>query len=833
MNLMLPPRIVACVRLVSLLLLPIFSAHADQLSVRWRIAPGERDYVRGEAGVAGANQPRTERGLAYDAVTDQVLLVSRAGSPQIVLLNAQTGSDGSESGAINQLSLLDGEGNSVVSGGTFTLNMIAAAADGTVFAANLTTGTNANFRIYRWDRANPTNTISVAYDGNPALDLSLAGAGNDFRFGDTLAARGGGPDLQVVAHSRSGRYLLVFTPAPGEPGRLVPVAHQTDIPANQAGLGLALSGTNTVFTDAQGMSVRRMELVATNRTARTVTTYTSNVIPINTSAIGAEPSGRRIALVDTVDHTVLVYDLFDATQPIPIGDPQTFASTNPNTDGTGSAAVSTNGIFALDTNNGLLALNLIPSVEPPTFSRQPVSVSAYLGGSATLSALVRGTPPFFYQWNLNGTPIPNAIRQSLTLVNLTTARAGLYSVTVSNAAGILTSSNALLTVITPTATAELTTNWNILPGTRPYINQDGTQRGIAYNPVTTNLLVVSRTGSNQVVVLDATTGAERHRLRTTDESGANLITGGTLVLNQIGVAADGAVYAANLVTDGATGLRIYRWANDAPDTIPTVITVTDLTAGQRFGDTMAVRGAGAGTQIVFGSRSGRVFALVSIPDGATATTQMFDVPSIAAGNFGLSLAFGSGNSVWGASGGLPLIRATFDPSAGTAQLANTYTNAAVLNPFGLIGVDPANNRLAGFAFESTDNVQLLNISDLAAPLPLLDQEFLPVSNPNPNGTGTLVFGGGRLFVLNSNNGIHAYRVASGAPPTGLALLNPRWVGGQFLCDLPATPAGRTVQIQQSSTLSGFTTTQTYPGGDARVLTFPGSGTTSFYRALLQ
>ena len=57
--------------------------------------------------------------------------------------------------------------------------------------------------------------------------------------------------------------------------------------------------------------------------------------------------------------------------------------------------------------------------------------------------------------------------------------------------------------------------------------------------------------------------------------------------------------------------------------------------------------------------------------------------------------------------------------------------------------------------ESPDNVRLFDISDPASPK-LIDQEILPSDEPNLNITGSVQFGGGRLFLLNTNNGIVAY-----------------------------------------------------------------------------
>jgi hypothetical protein len=54
-----------------------------------------------------------------------------------------------------------------------------------------------------------------------------------------------------------------------------------------------------------------------------------------------------------------------------------------------------------------------------------------------------------YQWRLNGLAIPGAINETLSLNNLKAAQAGLYSVIVSNFAGVITNASAALEVDVP------------------------------------------------------------------------------------------------------------------------------------------------------------------------------------------------------------------------------------------------------------------------------------------------------------------------------------------------------------------------------------------------
>jgi uncharacterized repeat protein (TIGR02543 family) len=77
---------------------------------------------------------------------------------------------------------------------------------------------------------------------------------------------------------------------------------------------------------------------------------------------------------------------------------------------------------------------------------QPGDQTVTVGTTVLLGVAAGGTPPLSYQWQFNGNPIPGATLGWLGLTNAQFADAGFYSVLVSNLAGTITSSNALVTV---------------------------------------------------------------------------------------------------------------------------------------------------------------------------------------------------------------------------------------------------------------------------------------------------------------------------------------------------------------------------------------------------
>lgn len=94
----------------------------------------------------------------------------------------------------------------------------------------------------------------------------------------------------------------------------------------------------------------------------------------------------------------------------------------------------------------VITLDLV-SDGPPVFQFQPQGQATLVGGTVSLVAGAAGAKPLFYQWRRDGLPLPLATTATLTLTNLTFEDSGQYSVIVSNAFGVVTSTPAALTVV--------------------------------------------------------------------------------------------------------------------------------------------------------------------------------------------------------------------------------------------------------------------------------------------------------------------------------------------------------------------------------------------------
>ena len=107
------------------------------------------------------------------------------------------------------------------------------------------------------------------------------------------------------------------------------------------------------------------------------------------------------------------------------------------------SVVVTNIAGSATSGNALLVPILLPNV-----TTSPADQAVVAGSNVTFTTSATGTPPLFYQWNLNGADISGATSTSYTRYNVQSGDAGTYSVVVSNAAGAVASDGAQLSVNT-------------------------------------------------------------------------------------------------------------------------------------------------------------------------------------------------------------------------------------------------------------------------------------------------------------------------------------------------------------------------------------------------
>lgn len=305
----------------------------------------------------------------------------------------------------------------------------------------------------------------------------------------------------------------------------------------------------------------------------------------------------------------------------------------------------------------------------------------------------------------------------------------------------------------------------LAPGeTSGFLGTGNLQRGIAYNQATNEIYLVDRNGGTNVRVLDGNTGA---LLRSLDTTG---VTGGTFTANMIGVAGDGAIYMGNLSTAANSNFKIYRWADSSAGVAPTVA-YDGLTNLARTGDTFAVIGSGATTRIVSSGSGHSGIALLGTGNGTTFTlTSSNTIAAVPSGGFRLGLDFVNPNQVIGKQTGTGIYSADLTTSTSTTATTTSAGEAP-------LAYDATNGLLATIDINS-NLVRLYNATDLSNLTLLSSLNNTTSFTANGNGTGDLAFGtfGGelRLYAMNTNNGIEAFRIVNVPEPTSLLLLG---VGG--------------------------------------------------------
>ncbi len=160
-----------------LLLVPLPGLLAGQYPVRWATSR----YMNPASDVT--------RSLAYRRSSDHVLVATRRWGVNIVVLDAATG---------DSVGVLD---TRLVAGGTYPINMVAVAEDGTIYASNLSAPLytpGSTVRIYRYadEHGAPELVFDDALDGG--------------RYGDSFAAIGSGLPRYVYISGMGNQRIAVL-----------------------------------------------------------------------------------------------------------------------------------------------------------------------------------------------------------------------------------------------------------------------------------------------------------------------------------------------------------------------------------------------------------------------------------------------------------------------------------------------------------------------------------------------------------------------------------------------------------------------------------------------
>jgi hypothetical protein len=161
-------------------------------------------------------------------------------------------------------------------------------------------------------------------------------------------------------------------------------------------------------------------------------------------------------------------------------------------------AVVTNSAGTATSSGAVLTVS---TAVAPTITTQPVSQSVTAGSNATFTIVVTGNPTPTIQWQKGSTNIAGGTGLSLTVNNVQTSDAATYTAIVTNSAGSVSSSGAVLTVTASTAPAITTQpqSHTIATGSSVVLSVGATGGGLTYQWTKGTTPISGATGSQYLI----------------------------------------------------------------------------------------------------------------------------------------------------------------------------------------------------------------------------------------------------------------------------------------------------------------------------------------------
>jgi hypothetical protein len=306
--------------------------------------------------------------------------------------------------------------------------------------------------------------------------------------------------------------------------------------------------------------------------------------------------------------------------------------------------------------------------------------------------------------------------------------------------------------------------WLIAAGDVPWFANDNNMRSGDYNPATDHVLVATRTGGAQILVLHAGNGQVIGSL---DMTG---VAGGTFPINEISVTEDGQIFGANLVIAAGAEVRIYRWAdeNAAPE-----VAFAGTLDGPRYGDAFHVSGSGNDVRFfISGSGTDNVAMLEWDGDDVAEPTYIVAEEGVARARLGIAHVPGQ-DSLWINGAGTELAKVGFDGGIGREIPADVLPSA-----FADIHFFEWNERyyiVSGPDYGADHSFRVLDVTDPGEER-VAFQTMALGENPNLNGVGfaTVDTKRGNIIVGATNNAIASFSIEAhdNQAPTASDILTP-------------------------------------------------------------
>ncbi len=363
------------------------------------------------------------------------------------------------------------------------------------------------------------------------------------------------------------------------------------------------TSTNLIISSAQVTNSADYTVIITNVVGSVTSSNAVLLVTNIPPAITVQPTNQTVVVTSNVTFVVI------ATGTLPLNYQWQFNGTNlvngGNISGTTTnvlklspAQLTNSGIYSvIITNAGgsVTSSNAVLTVaSSPVIVLQPTNQSIAVGTTATFVVTAVGTVPLRYQWQMNGLNLVNggqvngATTTSLTINNAQTNNSGTYTVIITNSAGSVLSSNAVLTVsnapplitvqptnqtaevgavvvlaVSATGTAPLSYQWQV-DGTN--LMDGGQFSGAISNVLTISNAQLTNSGTYTVIITNiaGSMTSSNAVLTVGPLSFAQVVAagGGNFILSGVGGAIDGTYYV--LATTNLT-LPLTNWTAIATD----------------------------------------------------------------------------------------------------------------------------------------------------------------------------------------------------------------------------------------------------------------------------
>ncbi len=158
-------------------------------------------------------------------------------------------------------------------------------------------------------------------------------------------------------------------------------------------------------------------------------------------------------------------------------------------------AIDASGVlYVADSLNNNVRRIVLSPLHPPTISSGPTSIDVAADTAALFSVSASGSAPLSYQWYKDGTAVAGATGPTLTLSSVSTLAQGSYTCTVTNIAGMATSSAASL-VVDPLAVSNPSAHLTSI-STRTYVETGANVQiaGISISGTTPKTVLIRASG---------------------------------------------------------------------------------------------------------------------------------------------------------------------------------------------------------------------------------------------------------------------------------------------------------------------------------------------------